>query len=155
MGALLSALAWIAGKALDGVKQVAVSLKSAAIQCKGFLLALFVVNAKSVILQGLVFSAVFLLLNTTLQGIMRLFVGLSSWVGLVEDVRDLCPPMLEGVFSGVWESLALDHAFGSCVMVFSAWLSGWTVYKGVEYAVVIRKFGILRGFWPGTLSRLL
>lgn len=154
MGIILSALLSLLHHSLDAVKQVAIQLKAAFIQAKGFLLALFVQQGKSVILMGLVWSATFLLLNTTLQAILSLLVGLSSWLGITESVRNLVPYFLQGVVASSWDALALDTAFSSALMVFSAWVSGWAIFRGVQYSVILRKFSIVKGFWPG-LARWL
>lgn len=154
MGVLITFLSWLVGHAIDGVKQVALMLKSAFIQVRGFLLAFVLVNAKSILLQGAIWLSVFLLLNQFLPQVFSIFGGVSSWLGITETVLDLCPDLLQGVFKVGWHSLAVEEAFKSGVKVFSAWLSGWAVYRTVQYLMIVRTFGVGRGFWSGFLRFL-
>lgn len=116
-------------------------------QIRGNLVSYIFIEGKSLLLEVALMSIVFLLLNTALHAIISLGSYASSWVTTAQSVQNLSPSGYHGVMAVVWRSLALDKFFSSCVTVFSAWLSGWTVYKTMEYQVVIRRFGASSGFW--------
>lgn len=114
---------------------------------KGNLVSMILIEGKSLLLEVALMSVVFLLLNTALHALIALGSYATSWLSTVESVQALTPSGYHGVLSLAWESLALDHFFNSVVTVFSAWLSGWSVYKTMEFQVVVRRFGAASGFW--------
>lgn len=146
MSAIFTLLTWLASHTWDGIKQVAVTLKAAAIEVRGMLTVMLLMNVKQVVVLGLLWAVIFAALSLALRGVLALLGDIASWLPIVEHVQNLVP-YSQGIFYAVWHSLCLSYFFTGLLQVMSAWFAGWTVYKTLEYSLVIRRFGILKGFW--------
>lgn len=115
---------------------------------KGHLVALSIMQARAALLQIALWIVLFTVLRTAWGGLSYLFGTISDWTGMVSSLTSLVPNGTHaGVYHAVFRSLDLNSGFNAFANVFLAWVSGWGVYKSLEYAAAISSIGKVGGFW--------
>lgn len=115
-------------------------------QVAGFIGGMLLLATKNVIVLGLLIAAMYGVVQLALSGLSALVSWSVSMSGVTSGIMSLSRNR-EGPLWVAVNALALSDFLQMGRDIFATWLACWAVFRGLQHTAIIRRFGILRGFW--------